>query len=98
MAASSTAPVARQSKTTIRPIGNPSPAFWLLDGGYSAWFSGVSAKVMVAPSTRRTRRFCQCHPAGAPSVTSPPVWRVRVVIIGNGSRARAWQYALVLVL
>ena len=58
----------------------------------------MSAKVSVAPSASRTRRPCQCHQTGAPSVTSSPLWRARVEIIDSGSRARAWQKALVLVL
>lgn len=91
VAASSTTSVARQSRTTNRQIGNLSPSYGLLGCGYMAWFSAVSAKVIVAPSASRPRRCYQCEQSGAPSVTSPAVWRVWSPVESSGLIRPAWR-------
>ena len=37
-------PVASDSKTTIRTMGNPSPGCWAVFWGYTRWLAGVAAR------------------------------------------------------
>jgi hypothetical protein len=58
----------------------------------------VSAKVTVVPSASSTRRPRHSQASATPSATSWPVRRAKVSIIACGNRARALQYAAVLLL
>ena len=91
-AASSTHPVARDSRTTIRAIGNPHPGFWATCWGYSAWFSGVSGMLTVEPSAITTLRPWNSQPSGAPSWSRSAVSRANRGSSDSGSRCRALQY------
>jgi len=52
MAMSSSIPVAKDSSTTSRATGNPSPSCCEDGWGYASWFAGVSGMLTVVPSTR----------------------------------------------
>ena len=65
VAKSSAAPVARESRITIRAIGKPQPGFWRKCWGYSLWFSGVSGIETVEPSTITTDRWWKSQSSGA---------------------------------
>ena len=41
---------------TSRASGKPTPGAWVLGGGYTAWFSGVSGMEIAVPSTSFTAR------------------------------------------
>src|SRR5450759_2118812 len=88
----STAPQPRETSTTSRAIGNPSPGFCPLCCGNRAWLSSVSGIVTVVPSTIFTDRPRHLHPAVEPPSSRSPTLLPSRSTSPNGNLRRALQY------